>query len=298
MRVLHVIIAWATSQGMRVVVEVSPFLLILFYPGCVPRVGEVQQDDHLHQQEQARAKAGQLPCAAQAHQDENTQRETQGDKPSNCLEPGGGTSSRAAASYPVSMSSWAKAGGFSSEPAPALPLRTKSVRIRERMLAGASSVLSRRLQEAPPCRASREMAHNHKGHINVNEIQTSKYRGMQRILGPECGLTVGSNERVGRQEGQQREQGPEAELDHPAPVVPAVPLLALVFHTNQDQGKQGEESLHAHKEGGASNIASKPADLVESAPQSRGSQPRALRAQILGDSALLYCLNVASTVTD
>jgi hypothetical protein len=85
---------------------------------------------------------------------------------------------------------------------------------------------------------------------------------MHRILGTECGPTVGSNERVGRQEGQQREQGPEAELDHPAPVVPAVPLLALVLHTNQDQGKQGEEALHAHKKGGTSDTAFFPSLLI------------------------------------
>jgi hypothetical protein len=86
MRVLNVITARATSQGMRVVVELSPFLLIFFYPGCVPRVGEVQQDDHLHQQEQARAKAGQLPCTAQAQRDEAPRRRAECDKPSNCLD--------------------------------------------------------------------------------------------------------------------------------------------------------------------------------------------------------------------
>jgi hypothetical protein len=128
MRVLNVIIAWATSQGMRVVVGLSPFLLIFFYPGCVPRVGEVQQDDHLHQQEQARAKAGQLPCAAQAQRDEKTQREAQCDKPSNCLVSATWSRAGEPRAAPLRVTQCpCRAGGSSSGAAPAFPSCTKSL---------------------------------------------------------------------------------------------------------------------------------------------------------------------------
>lgn len=56
-------------------------------------------------------------------------------------------------------------------------------------------------------------------------------------------LTVRPNEAGGREEGQQDEQAPEAELDHPATVVPSVALVTLVLHANEHQGKQGEERL-------------------------------------------------------